>query len=100
MNTVEHLEMAELQVKEAQGDALLRGGLSLVKGVKVSLEVRIGEAVMTVDELLNLRVDSVIRLDRNAGSPVDLVLDGKVIARGKLVAADENFGLQITEICS
>jgi flagellar motor switch protein FliN len=99
MNTVEHLDVAELQEKDAQGEALLKGGLSLVKGVKVSLEVRIGEAIMTVDELLNLRVDSVVRLDRNAGSPVDLVLDDKVIARGKLVAADENFGLQITEIC-
>ncbi len=53
---------------------------------------------MTVGETLELRVGSVLKLDRLAGEPVDLLVNGTPIAHGEVVVADEQFGLRVTEI--
>lgn len=100
MNDIERLEIAEIEkpldgIKPLLGD----GNLDLIKEVKVRLEVRVGESEMTVNELLSLGRGSVVRLSRTITTPVDLLIDGKVIAKGNLVAADDNFGVQITELC-
>lgn len=72
--------------------------IALIQDVNVSLDVRIGSANVTVAELFDLRKNSVLKLDAPADAPVDLLLNGKVIARGNLVLIDENFGIQITDI--
>jgi flagellar motor switch protein FliN/FliY len=66
--------------------------------VKAHLQVCVGEAVMTVGELLSAKEHHVVRLDRMVDQPVDLVLEGKVIARGQLVAVDDHFAVRITEL--
>jgi flagellar motor switch protein FliN len=53
---------------------------------------------MTVGETLDLRVGSVVKLERLAGEPVDLLVNGTLIAQGEVVVADEQFGLRVTEI--
>ena len=53
---------------------------------------------MTVGETLELREGSVITLDRMAGEPVDLLVNGTPIARGEVVVIDEQFGLRLTEV--
>ncbi len=55
---------------------------------------------MTLNELLALTDGAVIELDRAAGAPADLLVNGRLIARGEVVVIDENFGLRITEIVS
>jgi flagellar motor switch protein FliN/FliY len=66
--------------------------------VKAHLQVCVGEAVMTVGELLGAKEHQVVRLDRTVDQPVDLILEGKVIARGQLVAVDDHFAVRITEL--
>jgi flagellar motor switch protein FliN/FliY len=66
--------------------------------VKVRLQVRVGEAQMTVGELLGARESEVLVLDRALEQPVDLLLEGKVVARGQLVAVDGAFAVRITEL--
>jgi flagellar motor switch protein FliN/FliY len=100
MNDIERLEIAEIEkpleeIKPLLGD----GNLDLIREVNVRLEVRVGDSEMTVNELLNLGRGSVVRLSRTITTPVDVLIDGKVIARGHLVAADDNFGVQVTELC-
>lgn len=97
MNNIESLEFTEVE-RAGESKPLLESNLEIIKGVKVTLQVQVGEAEITVDELMNLGEDSVVRLDRTTTTPVDLLLDGKVVARGHLVAADDNFGVQITEL--
>jgi len=80
------------------GPALFGENLDLIRDVKVRLEVVVGECRMTVGELFGLRESSVVKLDRNVNAPVDVLLDGKRVARGVLVAVDESFGVRITEI--
>jgi flagellar motor switch protein FliN/FliY len=73
-------------------------GIELLHGVDMEVTVEIGRTRMTVRELLDLAPGAVLELDRAAGSPADLLVNGRLIARGEVVVIDEDFGLRITEI--
>ncbi len=66
--------------------------------VRTRLQVCVGETEMTVGELLGASEHQVLVLDRTVDQPVDLMLEGKVVARGQLVALDGSFALRITEL--
>ncbi|WP_020407800.1 FliM/FliN family flagellar motor switch protein [Hahella ganghwensis] len=85
-------------VDDGSGKSLNVNPLELVKNVKVSLSVELGKATLTVDELTNLKDKSVVKMDKLVDEPIDLLLDGKTVARGKLVAVGDVFGIQVTEI--
>ena len=72
--------------------------LSLVLDVPVELAVEIGRTTLTIRETLAIAPGTVITLDRMAGEPVDLLVNGRRIARGEVVAIDEEFGLRVTEV--
>jgi flagellar motor switch protein FliN len=73
-------------------------GLDLVLDVPVELAVEIGRTEMTIRETLDLGPGSIVVLDRMTGEPVDLYVNGRRIARGEVVAIDEQFGLRITTV--
>lgn len=79
-------------------EAPLRHGLELLHGVEMEVTAELGQTRMTVRELLSLAPGSVVELDRLAGSPADLLVNGRMIGRGEVVVIDENFGIRITEI--
>jgi flagellar motor switch protein FliN len=66
--------------------------------VPVELAVEIGRTHMTIRETLALGPGSIVTLNRLAGEPVDLLVNGKPIARGEVVVIDEEFGLRVTEV--
>jgi flagellar motor switch protein FliN/FliY len=72
--------------------------LNLLRGVEMEATAELGRAKMTVNDLLSLRNGMVIELDRVAGSPADLYVNGRLIARGEVVVIDENYGLRITQV--
>src|SRR5436190_1004186 len=72
--------------------------LSLVLDVPVEISVEIGRTRMTIGQALALAPGSVVALDRTAGEPVDLLVNGRLVARGEVVAIDEDFGLRVTEV--
>ncbi|GIH97575.1 flagellar motor switch protein FliN [Planobispora siamensis] len=82
----------------APGSVAGRGGLDMLHDVEMSVTAELGRTRMTVRELLSLAPGAVVELDRAAGSPVDLLVNGRLIARGEVVVIDENFGIRITEI--
>lgn len=92
------IELTEVKEREVQGAPLFAGNLSLIQGLKVKLAVSAGNAAITVGELFSLRESSILKLDRLTDEPVDILLEGQVIARGRLVAVDDNFGVSITEL--
>jgi flagellar motor switch protein FliN/FliY len=73
-------------------------GLDIVLDVPVELAVEIGRTEMTIGETLDLGPGSIVVLDRMTGEPVDLLVNGRRIARGEVVAIDEQFGLRITTV--
>ena len=74
--------------------------LSLVMDVNLSLTVELGKTSIPIKDVLELTRGSVIELDRVAGEPVDLLANGKLIAKGEVVVIEDNFGLRITSIVS
>jgi flagellar motor switch protein FliN len=74
--------------------------LARVHEVPVELAVEIGRTRMTIGETLTLGPGAIVSLNRLAGEPVDLLVNGKPIARGEVVVIDEEFGLRITDIVS
>ncbi|HEY7135151.1 MAG TPA: flagellar motor switch protein FliN [Acidimicrobiia bacterium] len=72
--------------------------LELLNDVELGVTVELGRARMPVRELLSIIPGSVIELDRAAGSPVDVLVNGTLIARGEVVVVDEEFGIRISEI--
>jgi flagellar motor switch protein FliN/FliY len=72
--------------------------LKLVMDVELNVSLRFGQRQLPLRELLELSSGSVIELDRMVDEPVELFLDGKLIARGEAVIVDGNYGLRVTEI--
>jgi flagellar motor switch protein FliN len=91
------IELSELKSHGSQGAPLMGGSASVIHGVKVRLRVSVGQATMTLGELLSLKEGSVLKLDSSLDLPVDVLIEDKVVARGQLVAVDDNFGVRITE---
>lgn len=73
-------------------------GFEVLLDVPLSVSVELGKSKCYVKDLINLTTGSVIELDRLAGDPVDVLVNGKLFARGEVVVIDENFGVRIREI--
>ncbi len=73
-------------------------GVELLNDVEMGVTAELGRTRMTVRELLTMQPGSIVELDRAAGSPVDLMVNGTLVARGEVVVIDEEFGVRITEI--
>jgi flagellar motor switch protein FliN len=95
-----------MEYKQFEGDdgtapGSLEGGaidLGRIGEIPMELSVQIGRTQMTVSETLALRVGSIVILDRFAGEPVDLLVNGTPIAQGEVVVVEEKFGLRMEHI--
>ena len=72
--------------------------LDLVLNVELNVTLRFGQRLLSLREVLDLTTGSVVELDRQVEEPIELLLDGKVIARGEAVVIDGNYGLRVTEV--
>jgi flagellar motor switch protein FliN/FliY len=105
MNSASEAALRARPIVLADADGSLAAGAAILKDahplhkVQVRIEVRVGEASMTVGDLLAARENELLVLDRALDDPVDLVLEGQVIARGQLVAVDDgHFAVRLTEL--
>jgi flagellar motor switch protein FliN/FliY len=74
--------------------------LDLLLDVPLDVNVELGRSRMSIQELLALSPGSVIELDKVAGEPLDIVVNGRLIARGEAVVVNDKFGIRITDIVS
>jgi flagellar motor switch protein FliN len=93
----DQVEFAPLE-SSASGEPAGSGDLERLYDVMVELTVEVGRTRMTLGQALALGPGSVVTLDRLADNPVDLLVNGRPIARGEVVVIDEEFGLRITEV--
>lgn len=87
------------------GNPEARGGktdrnLDLVLDIPVTLSLELGHTRMSIRELLQLSQGSVVKLDRSGGDPLDILVNGCLVARGEVVVINERFGVRITDIVS
>ncbi|MGA7355754.1 MAG: flagellar motor switch protein FliN [Candidatus Cybelea sp.] len=66
--------------------------------IPLQLTVELGSCKLSVAEILRLGTGSIVELDRSANQPVDLLVNDRPIARGEIVAIEENFGVRIIEL--
>ncbi|MEX5284617.1 flagellar motor switch phosphatase FliY [Selenomonas sputigena] len=86
------LSTAPVQVNDAN--------IGLILDVPLQVTVELGRTRKTIKEILELTNGSIIELDKLAGEPVDIMVNGKFLAKGEVVVIDENFGVRITDIVS
>src|ERR1700753_215844 len=79
-------------------ESSMEPNLDLVLDVELNVTLRFGQRLLSLREVLDLNTGSVIELDRQVEEPVELLLEGKVIARGEAVVIDGNYGLRVTEV--
>lgn len=91
---------AEESATEADDSSASEGWSNLYRmlDVPLSLTVELGATEMPLSEVLNLEAGSVITIDRAPGEPIDLLINGRLFARGEVVVINETFGCRITEL--
>ncbi len=86
--------------EEHKDDALDPGRLDLLLDVPLDISVELGRSRMAISDLLALGPGSVIELDKTAGEPLDVLVNGRLVARGEAVVVNDKFGIRITDIVS
>jgi len=90
----------ELEELEATGESGAALGLNNLTDVPVKVTVEVGRAKLTLAELIELRSGSLVELDREAHEPADILVNGKVVARGEIITMDDSYGVRITSLIS
>ena len=75
-------------------------GIDLILDIPLEISVRLGRARMPIQELMSLSPGSVIDLDKLSGEPLDILLNGKLVARGEAVVVNDRYGVRLVEIIS
>lgn len=83
---------------QGAGTPVAKPNIELVKDIQVTLTVELGRTDMLIQDILELTPGKVIELDRLAGEPLDILVNGKLLAKGEVVVVDENFGVRLTSI--
>jgi len=84
--------MGERDLQKSKGD------IRMLLNVPLQLTVELGRAEQTIRDLLELNIGSIVELAKLAGDPLDIMVNGHVLARGEVVVIDEEFGIRVTEI--
>jgi flagellar motor switch protein FliN/FliY len=84
----------------ADAQAASEVNLDLILDVGVTLALEIGRTRIRVRDLLQLSAGSILELDRLAGEPLDVLVNGVRVARGEVVVVNDNFGVRLTEVVS
>ena len=96
--------VARAQFGDLSPNAAGAGGqemnLNLILDVAVTLALEVGRARMSVRDLLQLAPGAVVELDRLAGEPLDVLVNGVRVARGEVVVVNEKFGIRLTDVVS
>ncbi len=84
---------------ETRGGATI-SNIDMIMDIPVTVSVELGRTKLLISELLGLGQGSVVELKKLAGEPVEVLVNGKLIARGEVVVVDEKFGIKLTDIVS
>jgi flagellar motor switch protein FliN/FliY len=91
-------EFAELPRGTAGGNGQLN--LDLIMDVRLALTLEVGRARISVRNLLGLTQGSVVELDKLAGEPLDVLVNGTLVAHGEVVVVNEKFGIRLLDVVS
>jgi len=96
VSSVELPQADETTPERHDGHAELN--LKMILDIPVDVRVELGNTCLPIRNVLNLGKGSIVELDRPAGSPADIIVNGKLIGQGDVVVVNENFGIRITKL--
>ena len=91
-------ELESLQAESAGGRQEVN--LDAIVDIPVTLSVEIGQTTISIRDLLQLNQGSVVELDRLAGEPLDVLVNGTLVAHGEVVVVNDKFGIRLTDVIS
>ena len=94
------VEKADLDQLQDEGGSNLSPELDVILDIPVTVSMEVGNTEITIRNLLQLNQGSVIELDRMAGEPLDVLVNGTLIAHGEVVVVNEKFGIRLTDVVS
>lgn len=95
---IDAMSFAELQ--KGRGDSSEKVDLDVLLDIPVTLQLEIGRAKVSIRNLLSYTQGSVVEMDRLAGEPLDLLVNGTLIAHGEVVVINDKFGVRLTDVIS
>ncbi|KUJ71652.1 flagellar motor switch protein FliN [Thiomicrospira sp. WB1] len=99
--TDEEVSQASLdELQEGRGGGTDKVDLDVLMDIPVTLQLEIGRATVSIRNLLSYTQGSVIEMDRLAGEPLDLLVNGTLIAHGEVVVINDKFGVRLTDVVS
>ncbi len=94
-----NIQPAQFQNFSADGRGIMgQENIGLIMDVPLEVTVELGRTTKSISEILNFGPGTVIELDRIAGEPIDVLVNGKFVAKGEVVVIEESFGIRVTEI--
>ncbi|WNO07903.1 flagellar motor switch protein FliN [Teredinibacter sp. KSP-S5-2] len=93
---LDEFDSADMSAGGAEG----RPELDVILDIPVTISMEVGRTSITIRNLLQLNQGSVIELDRLAGEPLDVLVNGTLIAHGEVVVVNEKFGIRMTDVIS
>lgn len=100
MTQVQESNMEQLNQDQSLNQDLGNEKLELILDIPVSVTVEIGRTKMTIRNLLQLNQGGIVALDRLAGDPLDVLVNGTLVAHGEVVVVNDKFGVRLTDIVS
>lgn len=97
-NPVNAMPLAFESFDESPATVVYATDIDLIKDVPMEITVELGRASKRISEILDFGIGSVVELDKLVGESLDVLANGKIIAKGEVVVVDENYGIRITEI--
>ncbi|MAZ88227.1 MAG: flagellar motor switch protein FliN [Cellvibrionaceae bacterium] len=97
-------DVSQVELEELQDESPVLTGdnpdLDVILDIPVTIAMEVGSTSITIRNLLQLNQGSVIELDRLAGEPLDVLVNGTLIAHGEVVVVNEKFGIRMTDVIS
>ncbi len=101
--TVDNEQTTTAPLNELHDDASVTGdsqNLDVILDIPVKLSMEVGRTQISIRNLLQLNRGSVIELDRVAGDPLDVLVNGTLVAQGEVVVVNDKFGIRLTDVIS
>ena len=95
---VQNVQLPQFGKGNSGGEPVLGGNAELLMNVPLDVSIEIGQTRRKIKDIMAFAQGTVIELEKQAGAPVDIVVNGQLIAHGDVVVIDDNFGVRITEI--
>ncbi len=92
------IDLAEEALPMSVTDTADTADLSVILDIPVTVALEVGKAELSINELLSLKQDAIIELDRKVGEPLDVRVNGRLIARGEVVEVNGQYGVRLSQV--